>query len=196
MINDSLKTVLGDDLFNQVKAKVEADPNKDKIRIENVDIESGNYIPKSKFNEVNEALKTANTEIATRDTQLADLKKSAKGNEDLLTKINELQTANTTTKAEADKKIADLQKENAISEALYGAKARNPKAIKGMLDLTKVEFKDGKVVGLDEQLAEIKKSDAYLFEAVKTTPGFNPAADGSGEKTPSQAMNDLIRGAF
>lgn len=197
MISDNLKDIIGDELFNQIKTKVEASPNKDKIHIENVDTESGNYIPKIKFNEINEQLKTAKEEISNRDTQLANLKKSVKGNDDLLQQINDLQTTNSNNKAEFERKEIELKKENAINELLYAAKVRNPKAVKGLIDISKVEYKDEKISGLDEQLESVKKSDPYLFDNSQKPGGvFNPPNGDQGDKTPSQTMNDIIRGSF
>ena len=197
MINDSLKSILGDDLFNQVKTKIEGSEGKDKIRIENVDLESGNYIPKSKFNEINDQLKARDTQIATMNGQLEDIKKNNKGNDDLKATITELQTKNTQTETEWKTKLENMKKDHAIDEFLRDAKVRNPKAVRGLLDLEKVVYNDEKVVGLDEQIANLKKTEAYLFDnSQKPSGGFNPPAGGGDDKTPTQTMNDIIRSAF
>ncbi|MFA6333913.1 MAG: phage scaffolding protein, partial [Methanoregula sp.] len=54
--------------------------------------------------------------------------------------------------------------------------AKNMKAVKAIIDLEKVQAKDGAITGLDEQIVELKKSDAYLFggSAANNEGGLNP----------------------
>jgi predicted RNase H-like nuclease (RuvC/YqgF family) len=126
-------------------------------------------------------------QIEDRDTQLEELKKvDAKG---LQAKIDELQQQNESTKTEYEKKLDAQQKDFAIESALRDAKARDPKLAKNALDLDLVTFKDGKLVGLDEQLKSLQESHDYLFRKEEkpgaphiVTPG-NPNG-GSGKPNP------------
>ena len=59
----------------------------------------GEFVPKSRFNEVNESKKSLTDQLAERDKQLTSLKKSAGDNEGLKKQIEELQTANKEQKA-------------------------------------------------------------------------------------------------
>ena len=104
------------------------------------------YIPKSRFDEVNEAKKTLENDIRTRDTQLEDLKKSAGDVEGLKSKISELQTANDTAKAEYENKIKQMKIDSAVDMALINAKARNVKAAKALLNLENAELDGEKVL--------------------------------------------------
>ena len=77
-----------------------------------------------------------------------------------------------------------LRLDNAIDAALSAAGAKNSKAVKALLDTGKVKLgEDGKLTGLDEQLKEIQKTDAYLFAEKQqgqqaTFKGFQPGASG------------------
>jgi predicted nucleic acid-binding Zn-ribbon protein len=71
-------------------------------------------------------------------------------------------------KAEADSKakIEAMQFEYALESALTGAKAKNIKAVKALLDMEKVKLEGGKITGLDSQLEALKTESGYLFDVV------------------------------
>lgn len=104
-----------------------------------------------------------NNQIADRDKQLKDLSKKAEGNEDLQQTIKDLQKQNDDTKKEYDSKIEQIKKESKLELALKDAKARNPKAVKALLDDEKISLDGDNLIGLNEQLEALKESDAYLF---------------------------------
>ena len=137
----------------------------------------GEYIPIARFNQVNEEKKELKTQIAERDTQLKELKVKAAGNEELTTKITELENLNNTTKEEYETKIAALRKETSIELALKDQRAKNIKAVKALLDLDKVTIDGDNLIGLKEQLEGLKESDSYLFgEDTLTGRDLNPGA--------------------
>lgn len=114
-------------------------------------------------------------DVETRDKQIDDLQKSAKGNEELQKQIEDLQKENRATKVNA-----------AIEKALTGAKAKNLTAVKALLkDLDKAELlEDGTIKGLAEQIKGLQTADdtKFLFEAeTKKKPdikGASPADPG------------------
>lgn len=134
------------------------------------------YIPKSRFDEVNEAKKTLENDINTRDTQLEELKKSAGDVEGLKNKISELQTANDTAKTEYENKIKQMKIDSAVDMALINAKARNVKAAKALLDLENAELDGDKVKGLDEQIKALVEGaeSKFLFASTKIVGGQPP----------------------
>ena len=97
--------------------------------------------------------------------------------------------------AEADKKIQAMQFDYALSDALAGAKAKNTKAVKALLDMDGLKYNDEKIVGLDEQIEKLKADNDYLFESdkpapkiVKGTGGGNPLPGGEVTK---EAFNKM-----
>lgn|SRR5699024_504743 len=152
----NLKELLGEDLHKQVMDKI----GDNKIAI----VSDGNWIPKEKFDSKNEEVKNLKEEIKERDNQLSDLKEKAKDNDDLKQQIQELQDSNEEKQKEFEKKLEAQAKDSAIELALRDAKAKNPKIAKSALDLESISYKDGKLIGIDEQLQAIKESDSYLFE--------------------------------
>lgn len=142
----------------------------------------GNFVPKSRFNEVNEENKTLKKSVSDRDKQLENLKKSSGDNAALQQQISDLQKQNADQEKAHSEELAQLKLDNAVEIALSGAKAKNGKAVKAMLDMSKVKMgEDGKLSGFDEQIEALKKSDAYMFDVQdqqqqQKFTGFQPGA--------------------
>lgn len=142
----------------------------------------GNFVTKARFNEINEENKTLKKSVSDRDKQLEDLKKSSGDNAALQQQISDLQKQNADQQKAHDEELAKLKLDNAVEIALSGAKARNGKAVKAMLDMSKVKLgEDGKLSGFDEQIEALKKSDAYMFDVQQHQTqqqftGFQPGA--------------------
>ena len=163
---------------------------------------NGKYIPKERFDEVNTKVKQLETSVSERDKQLDDLKKSTGDVEALKNQIQTLQNDNKTKEEAYKVELSNLKKNNALELALTGAKVKNSKAIKALLDDGKIKLKDdGTLEGLSEQLEAIKKSDAYLFEETQTkTPipkGYVPGVTPPGETVTSPAsLGDAVATAL
>lgn len=138
------------------------------------------YVEKSKHDEVVEENKTLKTSVSDRDKQLETLKASAGDNEELKKQIETMKQQNADQEKAHKAELAQLRLDNAIENALTAAGAKNSKAVKALLDVSKVKLgEDGKLSGWDEQIKAIQKSDAYLFNAKQQTfKGFQPGASG------------------
>lgn len=111
-------------------------------------------------------------QIAERDTQLDNLSKQVKDNEELTAEIDRLKEENTAATQELQAKLDKQAFDFSLEKALTGAKVRNPKAAKALLDLESIKLDGDKLLGLEDQLNAIKESDPYLFEA---EPEPNPS---------------------
>lgn len=143
------------------------------------------YIPKIRFDEVNNEKKKLELDVKDRDRQLEDLKKSNGDNEELKKRIEQLQKDN---KDKEDKHIADIKKmkiDIAVDRALGEAGAKNKTAVKALLkDLDKAELKeDGTVKGLKEQIESLVKGEdsSFLFEG-ETNPKFKGMSPGGNKE--------------
>ena len=136
------------------------------IKVEKASIEElKGFIPKVRFDEVNNDKKALETQITERDTQLTELNKKVKGNEDLEKTIADLQTANTTTKTEYETKLKDITINTAIQAKLTDTKYAD--LLTGKFDKTKLSVAaDGTVIGIDEQLKNIKEAYKDLFTPI------------------------------
>jgi len=143
------------------------------------------FIPKDKYNEVAEAKKKLETDLAARDTQLEELKKAAGTSEELKKQIEALQADNKKAGEEWQAKLAQMQLDFAIERALAAAKAKNAKAVKALLDMEKVKLDGEQLLGLEDQLKALQQSDPYLFgDSGKVGGGTNPPGAGNPEVNP------------
>lgn len=179
-----LKELLGEELHKQLTEKL---GDKHKVAV----VSDGNWLPKDKFNEVNEAKKQLETDLKGRDNQLEQLKKDAGDSKELQDKIAELETANKKTSDDYDAKIKDISITTAIEKALVSSNAKFPDLLVGKIDKTKIEvLQDGTVKGLEDQLKPLKESYKDLFGEEKMS-GANPNGGGNPDPDPdTDKMSD------
>ena len=148
------------------------------------------YIPKTRFDEVNEAKKNAEALVKERDKQLEDVKKSTGDNEELKKHIEQLQESNKTAKAEYEANIKRVQKENIDTLLLTEQGAKNAKAILALLDAVddKLEGDDYKAARL-AQIQSLQKSESYLFNIKNPEP---PKASGATPANSGQVVPGTI----
>lgn len=156
------------------------------------------YVPKTRFDEVITERNSLKDQVAERDKQIDTLKTSAGDNQALKDQIATLQTQNSEATKQYKAQLEQVRLDNAVELAITGAKAKNAKAVRALLDLTKAKVDEaGKVEGLDAQIAAIQKSDAYLFDSAEqaTNPqaqikGLTPK-DGAGGAPAQKAVKDM-----
>ena len=155
------------------------DEQADKVLALHKEVLTG-FIPKARFDEVNETKKELEQQIQERDNQLKELQKKAKGNEELEKRIQELQEANKATKEQYEAKIKDMTITAAIQSKLTDTKY--PDLLLTKFDRAKLSIaEDGTVLGVDEQLAVLKEQYKDLFKP--DVKGKEPVNIGGG--TPS-----------
>lgn len=163
-----LKEFLGDELYSQVEAKLKGN---DKVKLAN--LASGEYVSKSKYDDQVKKVGTANQTI--KDLQETVKKFDGVDVEGLNKRIEDLQK-----KYDDDLKAEKLESE--IKIELTNAKAKNEKAARALLDTSIIKLDEtGNVVGLKEQLENIKKDNAFLFDE---TPIVTEVNTGGGHDNP------------
>lgn len=89
-------------------------------------------------------------------------------------------------KAEAVAEIEKLKFDHALEGALTEAKAKNPKAVKALLNFENLKLAEGgKIVDLDDQLKVIKEENDYLFESDQPAPKIILGGKGKTKVTDS-----------
>lgn len=141
------------------------------------------FIPKARFDEVNNEKKKLELDVRDRDSQLETLKNSTGDVEALKKQITDLQADNKKKDEEHAAEVRQLKIDAAVDAALSAAKAKNATAVKALLkDMDKAELQeDGTIKGLAEQISALQKSDEYLFDA-KDSKKMKGAKPGEGGK--------------
>lgn len=140
------------------------------------------FVPKARFDEVNEAKKQAESGIAERDKQIADLGKTAGLSEEFKMQIETLQGENKAAKEKYEADMKALRIDTALKLSLSG-QVHDPDIVAGLLDKTKIELnEDGSVKGgLEEQVTGLRDSKAFLFvQKEEGKPAFKGAKPAEG----------------
>lgn len=187
---EKLKELFGTEAltYEQLQEKL-----KDNNEIKLANIASGNYVDVQKYNDEVEKLKTANNTI----TGLKETVKKFDGVD-----VEKLKTDISDWENKYNTDIATVKLDSAVNMALVEAKAKNPKLAKAALDMSLIKMDGDNLLGLTEQLDNLKKSDAYLFEEEKQEPTneggarFFTGGNHSGNEGSSDKFFDaLIKGA-
>lgn len=164
---DFLKGVLGEELFNQIVAKINEyngnDSNKDKqIKLGN--LSSGEYIGKGKYDTLQNDLNSKIEELNKANALIDSMKNEKTSTEELQNKIKEYETEVENLKKEK----ASLQLENALKYALKEAGGKDvdyllfkAKEHKPVMELGE----DGKVKDIDNIIKDLKTSIPAHFES-------------------------------
>ena len=154
------------------------------MKINGDDIENAKSASAAEIKNLQTEVTGLKTQVSDRDKQLETLKTAAGDNETLTKQIADLQAENTKVKETHESEMNQLKVDFAVEKALTGAKAKNIKAVKALLDLTDAKLdKEGNVKGLQEQIDKLTAADdtKFLFDAAQQTQqqtfkGFQPGA--------------------
>lgn len=140
------------------------------------------WIPKTKFNELNEEKKLTDKALEGANATLKDLQVKAGLSEEYKAQIDKLNAESVKAQEAFNAQIKKMKMDTAIETALNGAKAKNLKATRALLDESKLLLADdGSVTGLNEQIEALKKDNDFLF-GENEQPGSKPQW-GGGTKT-------------
>ncbi len=174
----NLKEILGEELYNQLMEKL---GDKHKVAV----VSDGNWIPKDKFDAMNEEKKQYKKQVDDMNKQLGELQGKLKDNEDVNKTIGALK------KQVEDKEteLACTRKANAVKLEVLKA---NPNDVADILPHLKDDAvtlnEDGTIAGLDEQLKALQETKPYLFKT--EGPEGTGGAKGDGAKPKADASSD------
>ena len=167
----------------------------------------GNFVTKTRFNEVNTELKQSKDTLKERDSQLETLKKSTGDVEALTKTITELQEANKTKDEQHQAEIKQMKFDASLNAALSAAKARNPETVKPLLKtfLDKAELDGETIKGLDGEIKKLTESEdtKFLFgrrmvsrAGLGVKPGENPKNTGGNRNEAPKTLFDAVKSAY
>lgn len=172
-----LKEALGEELFGAVEEKLAGNDN---IKLAN--LAGGGYVSREKY--------------AALESENGANKKMLEEHNSKLTAFDEIKSAYDALKEKYDadtagfaQKMSEAGKSHAIDMALMSRRAKNIKAARALLDMDKIEFRDGVLSGFDEQLEGVISNNEYLFgDEIKVSGGMRH----SGKNQASHAFLQTI----
>lgn len=142
----SKRALTFDEFVQAINDHNENEENKDKqIKLENIN--SGNYVSKLKYQELQDAIEGKETELTNANDLIAQMKESTEGNEDLQEKIANYETANAKLQAE----LAETKLKSEVKVQLLSAGVKDEKIMKFLTyELTEDLKEKGETLELDE----------------------------------------------
>jgi len=143
------------------------------------------FIPKSRFDEVNNTKKQLEKDLKDRDVQLENLKNSSGDMETMKQTIENLQRDNKVAKDNFEAELAKFKLESAIDTTLLSANVINTRAVKALLDMDKIKLDGDVLIGINEQIEALKNAEdsKMLFKVTETKqkePNFSGVKPGEG----------------
>jgi len=129
-------------------------------------VNDGSYIPRERLNDKNEEIQSLKDQIQTHEEQMKQLKNDSQASGALKKKIEELEDERKQIQQNYRQKLREQQ----IEKELIRANAREPKAVRPLLDEDAIEIDDDGIKGLEEQIEQLREEKSFLFAEQKPTP--------------------------
>lgn len=145
---------------------------------------SESYREAQEFKELNTELEGVKGQLSQANEQIAGFKEL--DIEGVKQKAAEWEQKYNQAAENSAREIEQLKFDFALDRELTKAQARNPKAVKALLDRDALKYDKGKIIGLEEQLETLKKGEdsAFLFGSAAPTVQFTTQSQSF------QQMND------
>ena len=144
-----------------VKQYNEKSPDK-AVKLAN--LSEGGYVSKEKYAALEAEAGGYKEQLTGLREDLQKLQEEGGGKAELDKKLSALQEKyDADTKALAEKLDA-ARLDSALDLSLIKAGARSTKALRGLLELDKIKLDGDELLGLSEQLEQVKKENSYLFQ--------------------------------
>lgn len=175
-----LKNIFGDKALTFAELETALKDNKD-VKLAN--LAAGGYVDRGKFDALDAKNKTLSEQLA----KLGDTKP-----DELQAEIARLKSEN----EQAEQRYRQTLLDHAVESRLMNEGAVDVRAVRALLDMSKVKQDGETLLGLDDQIAAIKKDKPWAFpEKEQSTPkidGVVPA--GSAPKSSEQSDLAMING--
>lgn len=182
---DELKKLFGDELFTQMTAKLGDKELYLHNKGEKVIVDDGTLIkkdgmiPKSRFDEVNEAKIEYAKQVDKLSLEIEGLKKVSGDKDKLKEQLDKITADFTNLKTESETKEKTLAKKFVLRDHLRDAGAKHVDLLEAKFDLSKIEVgEDGKIKDFENVLKPVKETYSELFGETKRA-GFDPKKGGT-----------------
>lgn len=162
---DFLKQILGDGYaaFEKTVNDWNAKPENKEKQVKIVDAGSGGYVSRSKYDALDVAKKSLETQLQTATDGLK--KFEGIDVDKLQTEITNLGNDLSAQKTAYENQIAELQFSSVLETAISAAGARNAKAVKALLDVETLKKSKDQTADIKAAIEACQKENDYLFGA-------------------------------
>lgn len=161
-MSEKLKNKIGEELYNKILEKG--------LKSEEFDIvNDGTWIPKPRFNEVNNKLKAVEEKMQTYETQIKDTELLISKNEELTSSYNALKEQHTNDLVIKDKEITNVSKRFLIEQSLRDSGAKHTSLLMKDIDLEKISVENNNLLGMEAVVESLKTNYSDLFVTKNTT---------------------------
>jgi DNA anti-recombination protein RmuC len=154
------------------------------------------WVPKEEFNARIEEIRTLKEKLAEAEGVRDELRTQTEKSAELEAKIAALQEQHGQEATQLKEEMERAKLQATLELALIRSGARNVRAVEALLDTEKIRLEEGELIGLSEQLSEIRAENGFLFhDAPRATAlghGGAPAAL-SGVEAAFYARNPDLR---
>ena len=194
---DFLKEILGDELFKQISEKLKAyneNPDNKDRQIKLANLTEGNFIPKQQFDSVTAENQTNAQKLTEANALIEQLKKSAKGDEALQTKISEYQIK----VAELETELVKAKINAAVKVGLMSANAVDVDYLTYKLGEKgeKLELDEqGNIKGWNDKISALKTQFPTMFTGPSdgAFDGYRPIEKGTNPDTQALTRADILK---
>ena len=122
------------------------------------------------INEAKKGVEAMEKELETARESIKAFQKETgeKSIEELKKQLTELQGKYDTDVQALQNDLQQTRLNGALEAAMTKSGAKNTKALRGLLDMEKIQFQDGALTGFEEQIEQIKAENDYLFNEPKS----------------------------
>ncbi|MEB7449878.1 phage scaffolding protein [Staphylococcus chromogenes] len=151
---------------------------------------------KSKAEYAQEEIDSYKKRIEEKDSELNELQQKAKSGEDLNETLQALREANKEKDAQHQQEMERLKLKYEVSKALTSAGARNERAVLALIDTDNLKLSnEGQgIIGLEEQLKDLKETDSYLFNVSDSSNDSNSGSNNQDNDNSNQQNSDYNAG--
>jgi CHAT domain-containing protein len=130
---------------------------------EEKNVEVTGFIPKARFDAVNNEAKNLKEQMEEMEKTVEDFKANAGDTKKLKEQIAEMEAKQKEIKENYEQKLLDVKKNSVIESALLKANAKYPELIMQKIDKDSIKINDDGIIGLKDQIENLKQNYKELF---------------------------------
>lgn len=187
-MSDRLKEIIGDELYGKVSEALKAK----NIKSSEVDLITNNFIPKTRFDEINLELKSNKEKVTSYEKQINETKKLLDGHEELKTNYETLNQKYKTDLELKDKEIGNITKISKVKESLVKEGAKHVDLLMKSINLDDITIEGDNVKGFTDVVKSLRTSysDMFVSKMDDSKPPKGSSSTGSTDSTGSNVKDD------